>query len=148
MSMECLATCYRTFVSRIVAAISSLTPCLTQLSSCMEAYKYPPRRGSKAADQMAASLHLGIPKQLPQDQISSKLELEHDLWVRSGVLEYLDSRSENTQRPRARAQPRPCQGPEPECPCQSPEPRPCPRVPARAQSPLPDPAKPCQAPRL
>ena len=119
--MECLAPCYRTFVSPIVdcltqcfrglywrkvEAIASLTPCLTELSSYMEEkYGYTPRRGSEAADQIAASLHLGIPKQLPQDQISSKLELEYDIWVRSGVLEYLDSRSENTQRPRARAQP-------------------------------------------
>ena len=91
--MEYLAQCFRGLYWCKVYAIASLTPCLTHLSSYMEDnYGYPPRRGSDAADQIAISLsqHRQIPKQSPQDQIASKLDLDHDIWVRSGVLDWLD----------------------------------------------------------
>ena len=91
--MDCLTHCYRGLYFCIVDAIASLTPCLTQVSSYMEdKYGYPPRRGSEAADQIAISLspHPGMPGL--REQITSKLDLDHEIWVRSGVLEYLDSR--------------------------------------------------------
>ena len=96
--MECLAHCYRGLYFCIVYAIASLTPCLTQVSSHMEAkYGYAPRRGSDAADQIAVSLspHPGIPKLLPQSHIASKLDVDHEIWVSSGVLDWLDRRKGN-----------------------------------------------------
>ena len=52
----------------------------------------PPTRGHPVADHIAASLHIGTPKKAPLDKIASKLEVEHDIWARSGVLELLMER--------------------------------------------------------
>ena len=73
--MECLAHCYRGLCSYI--------------------YGYPPRRGSDAADQS------GIPKIPPQDKIASKLDLDHEIWISSGVLAYLDRPPSLKSKPRA-----------------------------------------------
>ena len=93
--MECLTKCFWGLYWCKVDAIASLTPCLTRLSAYMEDnYGWPPRRGSDAADQIAISLspHRQIPKVKPQDQITSKLDSEYEVWMSSGVLDYLDKR--------------------------------------------------------
>ena len=90
--MECLAGRYHAVVFRIVRAIASFTPCLTQLSSHMKKkYDDPPRTGHPAADQIAASLTTyWAPKKMPQYQLASKLEVDYEIWMRSGVLDWLD----------------------------------------------------------
>ena len=97
--MECLTSCYRAFFFRVVRALASLTPCLVPLSAFMESkFGYPPRRGHPAADQIAASLSLGTPKHPPRDEIVSKLELDYEVWVRSGVLDLLNKADEERDR--------------------------------------------------
>ena len=66
--MECLTHCYRGLYICIVDAIASLT----------------------RLTQEASSPHPVITKILPQDQIASKLDLDHGIWVSSGVLDLLD----------------------------------------------------------
>ena len=70
--MECLTCCYRGLYICILDAKASLTHLVQKASS-----PYPV-----------------ITKILPQDQIASKLDLDHEIWVSSGVLDWLEQRKE------------------------------------------------------